>query len=118
MGKKDGKVLAFAHFMVTEMRPIWLLWYTVYNTFEAVVTSAAVTTAYSVSAITDCVHNEKITQEEIRACAKSAYTRYLASGPQDPFDECSAECPGSQVGILVPQPRIMFFVMCVLLFGM
>ena len=118
MGKKYGKLLAFAHFMVTEMRPIWLLWYTVYSTFEAVVTSAAVTTAYRLFAITDCVYKRKITEEEIRACAKSAYTRYLASGPQDPFDECSAECPGSKVGIEVPEPRIMFFFMCVWLFGM
>ena len=118
MSKKYGKVLAFAHFMVTEMRSIWLLWYTVYNTFKAVVTSAAVTSAYRLPAITNCVCNKKITEEEIGACAKSAYTRYLASGPQDPFDECSAECPGSEVGIQVPEPRIMFFFMCVLLFGM
>ena len=118
MGKRGGKILAFIHFVVTEMRPVWLLWYTVYSTFEGILTGTSITTAYRQHEVTECLHEEKLTVNEIEDCAKSAYRRYLASGPQIPFDECGEHCEGALVGVDVPEPRIMFFFMTTWLFGM
>jgi hypothetical protein len=118
MGITDGEMLAFLHFTVTEMRPIWLLWYTVYNTFESIVTGASISDAFGNGYVTKCLYETKINVKGIEDCAKSAYKRYLASGPQKPYSECSEMCPGSGVGIDVPEPRSMFFFMTVWLFGM
>jgi hypothetical protein len=100
------------------MRPIWLLWYTVYNTFESIVTGASISDAFGNGDVTKCLYETNINVKGIEDCAKSAYKRYLASGPQKPYSECSEMCPGSGVGIDVPEPRSMFFFMTVWLFGM
>ena len=117
MGKRDGQLLAVAHFAVTELRPLWLLWYTVYNTFENIVTSASVSDAHYNADILNCLYVGKMKARDIEKCAKSAYKRYLTHGPQFPYKECKADCPGSGVGIDVPEPRRMFFFMTVWLFG-
>ena len=117
MGKRDAQILAFVHFTVTELRPLWLLWYTVYNTFESIVTGASVSDAYLNTYILKCLYDEKMIARDIENCAKSAYKRYLAHGPQFPYKECNQGCPGSGVGIDVPEPRSMFYFMTVWLFG-
>ena len=117
MGKRDGQILAFVHFAVTELRPLWLLWYTVYNTFENIVTSAAVSDAYLDKNILACLYDERMIARDIEKCAKSAYKRYLTHGPQSIYKECNQGCPGSGVGIGVPEPQSMFYFMTVWLFG-
>ena len=118
MGKNNGKILAFVHFLVTETRTIWLLWYTVYGTFEGILKGTAITTAYRDHDTTRCLHDEVLTVSDIEDCAKSAFRRYLATGPQIPFDECGEHCEGAGVGIDVSEPRIMFFFVTLWLFGM
>ncbi|XP_028406738.1 uncharacterized protein LOC114529170 [Dendronephthya gigantea] len=118
MGKRDGQILAFLHFAITEMRPLVLLWYTVYSTFANVVTSAAVQNAYGVQSVVACIYFGHINSRDVADCAKSAYRRYLPSGPQDYFKDCSDKCPGSAVGISAPEPRIMFFFMTTWLLGL
>ncbi len=118
MGERYAQMLALVHFVVTEMRPIWVLWYTVYNTFENIVTGASISDAYHSKYMAVCLYNGKITAQDIEKCAKTAYKKYLTSGPQTIYKECTEECPGSGVGIDVPEPRIMFFFMTVWLLGM
>lgn len=114
----NGRILAFVHFAVTEMRVAWLLWYTVYNTFESVVTSASISDAYRDSGVTECLHEKKSTAQDIEDCAKSAYRSYLASGPQIPYKRCNEECPGSGIGISAPEPRNLLFFTIFVLSGM
>ncbi len=118
MGKRHAEILALVHFAVTEMRPIWLLWYTVYNTFESIVTISSISDVYSSYHVRECLYKEKITVQNIEDCMLSAYRRYLADGPQLPYKECSEECPESEVWISAGEPRNMFFFMTVWLFGM
>ena len=80
--------MAFAHFVITETRPIWILWYTIFSTIETVVTTSSISDAYRKPSITQCLHSGDITPDYIEDCAKSAYTRYLATGPQIPYQEC------------------------------
>ena len=117
MGKSYGLALAFLHFLVTEMRVIWLLWYTIYNTIETIVTSSSIADAYRDRDVTECLHERKITAQDIEDCAKSAYKRYLASGPQIPYAQCREECSGSGIGIEAPEPRNILFLVTVALFG-
>ena len=118
MGKRDGQILAFLHFTITEMRPLVLLWYTVYSTFANIVTSSAVSDAFTNQNVVACIYDRRINSQDVNECAKSAYRRYLPYGPQDPFKDCSDRCPGSGVGISAPEPRIMFFFMTAWLLGM
>ena len=102
---------------MTEMRPVWVLWIIVYSTFRNVATSASIQDAYNDQGVTKCLYEDKITAKEIKDCAESAYVRYLHSGPQKPFQVCNKACPTSLVGIDVPEPRVVFFLMTVWLFG-
>ena len=61
MGKKDGEILALLHFTVTEMRPVWVLWITVYSTFRNVVTSASIQDAYYYTGVGKCLDEKTIT---------------------------------------------------------
>ncbi|CAB3979406.1 Hypothetical predicted protein [Paramuricea clavata] len=116
MGKSFGQELAFVHFFVTEMRVIWVLWYTIYNTIESIVVSSSLFDAYRNSGVTECLHEKKITAEDIEDCAQSAYRRYLATGPQVPYERCNEDCSGSGIGVEVPEPRNILFFITVVLF--
>ena len=100
MDKRKEQLLAFAHFAVTEMRPLWLLWYTVFNTFQSIVTSAAISIAYFNKEVVACIFYEKLASRNVAKCAKTAYRNYLESGPQEDFKDCSEQCPGSGIGVL------------------
>ena len=110
--------MAFIHFAVTEMRPIYILWYTVFDTFKNIVTSSSLPDVYSSHEVRKCLYDEKITVNEIEDCMQTAYQEYLAYGPQLPYEECSEECPESEVWISAGEPRSMLFFMTVWLFGM
>jgi hypothetical protein len=117
MYKHFGQELAFVHFLVTEMRVIWVLWYTIYNTIQSIVTSSALFDAYRASGVTQCLHEKKITAQDIEDCVQSAYKNYLASGPQTHYQRCNEDCR-YRIRIEAPEPRNIFFFMTVALFGM
>ena len=118
MMKLVAVAFALFHFLVTEMRSIWLLEFIVYNTFASTVTSSAITDAFDNQDVAKCIHHGRIKARDVEDCAKSAYERYLYYGPQHPFKNCSDECPGSGVGIRAPEARILFFITTGWLSGM
>ena len=118
MGQRQAAILAFIHFAVTEMRPIYILWYTVFDTFKNIVTTSSLPDVYSSYKVRECLYKEKINVDEIQNCMQAAYQDYLAYGPQLPYETCSEECPESEVWISAGEPRIMLFFMTVWLFGM
>ena len=117
MGKQNAVILAFLHFLVTEMRTIWLLWYTVFSTFQSIVIGTSISDVYGSYEISKCLNEETITVNEIDACLLSAYRAYLAEGPQLPYRGCSDVCDETEVWINANEPRIMLFFMSVWLFG-
>ena len=117
MGKKFAQVLAVLHFMVTELRPVWLLWYTIYITTENIVTSDCVADAYKNSPVTSCLYDGKLTVYEMEKCGSRAYRRYLADGVQNPFRPCAESCPNAGVYITAPVPRILLFFLTAWLVG-
>lgn len=117
MGKKFARILALLHFVVTEMRPIWLLWYTIYSTTENATTMACLTDAYKDFPIRQCLYRYEITVEEIQECGRKAYHEYLAHGPQSPYKPCTKGCPDSGVYIDHPGARVLIFCVTAWLFG-
>ena len=118
MGKKLGRILALFHFVVTEMRPIWLLWYTIYSTAENATTRSCLTDAYKDFPIRKCLYRHEISVEEIQNCGRTAYQEYLAYGPQSPYQPCTKGCPDSGVYIDAPEPRVLVFCITTWLFGL
>ena len=118
MGKKLPRLLALLHFLVTEIRPIWLLWYTIYNTAENATTRSSLTDAYKNYPMRKCLYYQSITVEEIQKCGKKTYQEYLAHGPQSPYKPCTKGCPDSEVYIDAPEARILVFCLTAWLSGM
>ena len=112
-----GQVLAPLHFVVTELRPFWLLWYTTFNTIESIVTNSLTLDLLSSRAVAGCLEAKTITINGIESCAKAAYDRYLPRGPSE-GDETCVGCSDARIGVLAPEPRIMLFLMTVWLFGL
>ena len=56
-----------------------------------------------------CIYLGRIKEQDVEDCATSAHGRYLPYGPQIPYRDCSDKCPGSGVGIRVPEPRKYVF---------
>lgn len=110
-----GQVLALLHFVVTELRPFWLLWYTTFNTFESVVTSTLTFELLSSTRIAECLKQKTITIQGIESCANTAYDRYLAQGPNE--DHTCVGCSNKKIDVDAPEPRIMLFFMTVWLLG-
>ena len=108
--------MAFVHLVVTEMRPIWLLWYASYTSFENIVTSTSVSDAYERYGVRKCLFENKLTVAEIKDCGISAFRSYLASGPIE-RKTCKTECPEGNVIIEAPEPRSMLFFVTVWFVG-
>ena len=113
-----GVILAFVHFLVTEMRPIYLIWFAAYSAFEDIVTGTVLSDVYKSHRMRECLYKDRVTVDEIEECVKTAYQKYLASGPNEGSRTiCNERCP-EQIWVVAPEPRNMLFFVTVWYFGM
>ena len=114
-----GVILAFVHFLVTEMRPIWLIWFAAYGAFEDIITATVLSSTYKSYRMLTCLYEDRITVEEIEECTKTAYQKYLAFGPNEGSRTiCNERCPERAIWVEPPEPRNMLFFVTVWYFGM